>query len=144
MSSTESAQRGLKVKRFQLLKFKLDRKALETIYLTFIRSILEYGDVLWDNCSQYEKNELEKIQNEAVRIATGATKLVSLNALYNEIQWENLEERRKKYKLNLISVLTISLPLFHKLSNTDHATILETQTILIQLMPEQPFITILF
>ena len=75
------------------LKFKLDRKSLETIYLTFyIRPILEYGDVLWDNCSQYEKNELEKIQNEAARIATGATKLVSLNALYNEIQWENLEE----------------------------------------------------
>ena len=28
------------------LKFKLDRKSLETIYLTFIRPILEYGDVL--------------------------------------------------------------------------------------------------
>ena len=40
-----------------------------------------------------KKNELDKIQNEAARIATGATKLVSLNALYNEIQWENLEEK---------------------------------------------------
>ena len=46
-----------------------------------------------------KKNELEKIQIEAARIATGATKLVSLNALYNEIQWENLEERRRKHKL---------------------------------------------
>ena len=42
------------------LTFNLDRKSLETIYLTFIRPILEYGDVLWDNCSQYDKNELEK------------------------------------------------------------------------------------
>ena len=68
-------------------KFKLDRKSLETIYLIVIRPILEYGDVLWDNCSQYEKkNELDKIQNEAARIATGATKLVPLNALYNEIR----------------------------------------------------------
>ena len=48
-----------------------------------------------------KKNELEKIQIEAARIATGATKLVSLNALYNEIQWENLEERRRKHKLIL-------------------------------------------
>ena len=47
------------------LKFKLDRKSLETIYLTFIRPLLEYGDVIWDNCTQYEKNELDKIQNEA-------------------------------------------------------------------------------
>ena len=87
----------------------------------------------------------KKIQNEAARIATGATKLVCLNALYIEIQWENLSLQQLYFiKWNLISVLTISLPLFYKLSNTDRATILETQTILIQLMPEQPFITILF
>ena len=52
------------------LKFNLDRKSLETIYLTFIRPLLEYGDVIWDNCTQYEKNELDKIQNEAARITT--------------------------------------------------------------------------
>ena len=34
------------------LKFKLDRKSLETIYRAFIRPLLEYGDVTWDNCSQ--------------------------------------------------------------------------------------------
>ena len=39
-----------------------------------------------------EKNELNKIQNEAARIVVGATKLVSLNALYNEIGWESLEK----------------------------------------------------
>ena len=52
------------------IKFKLDRKSLETTYLTFIRPILEYGDVVWNNCTQYEKEELEKIQTEAARIAT--------------------------------------------------------------------------
>ncbi|MCG7879453.1 MAG: reverse transcriptase domain-containing protein [Candidatus Thiodiazotropha taylori] len=96
---TEKAWTRINVMR--KLKFKLDRKSLETIYLTFIRPLLEYGDVLWDNCSQYEKNELDKIQNEAARIATGATKLVSINDLYNEIQWESLEDRRKKHKLTL-------------------------------------------
>ena len=60
------------------LKFQLDRKSLETIYTCFIRPLLEYGDVIWDNCTLYEKNELDKIQNEAARIATGATKLLSL------------------------------------------------------------------
>ena len=38
------------------LKFELDRKALETIYLSFIRPILEYADLVWDNCSMHEKN----------------------------------------------------------------------------------------
>ena len=83
------------------LKFKLDRKSLEIIYTTFIRPILEYGDVIWDNCTQYEKQELNKIQTEAARIATGTTKLVSLTALYKEICWETLEQRRHNHKLTL-------------------------------------------
>ena len=37
------------------LKFCLDRKSLETIYLTSIRPTLEYADVVWDNCANYEK-----------------------------------------------------------------------------------------
>ena len=36
------------------LKFVLDRKALQIIYYTFIRPILEYSDVVWDNCTQCE------------------------------------------------------------------------------------------
>ena len=83
------------------LKFKLDRKSLEIIYTTFIRPILEYGDVIWVNCTQYEKQELDKIQTEAARIATGTTKLVSLTALYKEICWETLEQRRHNHKLTL-------------------------------------------
>ena len=54
------------------LRYDIDRKALEVIYISFIRPILEYLDVLWDNCTQQEKQELEKIQNEAARNSTGA------------------------------------------------------------------------
>ena len=53
------------INKMRTLKFKLDGKSLEKNYLTFIRPLLEYGDVLWDNCSQYEKDELYKIQNES-------------------------------------------------------------------------------
>ena len=81
------------------LKFKLDHKSLETIYLTFTRPLLEYGDVIWDNCTQYEKNELDKIQNEAARITTGTTKLVSLDNLYKEVGWQTLHRRRHDHKI---------------------------------------------
>ena len=40
----------------------------------------------------------DKIQNEAARIVRGATKLVSINALYNEIQWDTLEKRRRDHE----------------------------------------------
>ena len=47
------------------LKFKLDRKSFKSIYTAFIRPLLEYGDTVWDKCTQYENQELEKIQTEA-------------------------------------------------------------------------------
>ena len=90
-----------RVNTMRRLKFKLDRKSLEIIYTAFIRSLLEYSDVIWDNCAEYEKNGLDKIQNEAARIATGATKLVPLNALSKEICWESLEQRRQNHRLTL-------------------------------------------
>ena len=91
----------------------MDRKSLETIYLTFIRPLLEYGDIIWDNCTQQKKTELDKIQNEAARTATGATKLISVDALYKEIGWETLEQRLYNHKLTLFYKMMNSLtPLY--------------------------------
>ena len=59
------------------LEYNLDRLSLQTIYFSFIRPILEYGDTVWDNMYEYQMEELDKIQNEAARIVTGCTKLVS-------------------------------------------------------------------
>ena len=81
------------------LKFVLDRKSLEKVYFCFIRPILEYADITWDNCTQYQKDELDKIQHEAMRIVTGTTKLASIRDLYNETKWQTLESRRQKHKL---------------------------------------------
>ena len=84
------------------LKFRLNRKSLETTYFSFIRLLLEYTDVIWDNCRYYEKLELDKIQSEAARIVSGATKLVSLHTLYEEIGWESLGKRHRKHKILLL------------------------------------------
>ena len=64
------------------LKFKLDRRSLQTISFSFIRPLLEYADLVWDKCTQYEVNDLEKIQNEAARIVSGATKIVTKTLSY--------------------------------------------------------------
>ena len=91
----------LRINIMRKLKFKLDRKSLETIYTTFIRPLLEFGDNIWDNCTQADKYELDKVQNEVARIVTAATKLVSINNLYREISWESLQKRRNDHKLTL-------------------------------------------
>ena len=48
---------------------------------------------MWDNCTQYEANE--KIQHEAARIVSGATKLVSIEKLLKEVGWDTLSCQRK-------------------------------------------------
>ena len=91
----------LRINVMRKLKFQLDRTSLQIIYFSFIRPLLEYGDVIWNNCAQYEANELEKIQYEAARIVSGATKLVSINVPLKETGWESLSTRRRNHKLVL-------------------------------------------
>ena len=83
------------------LQFTLDRNSLETIYFSFIKPLFEYADVVRDSCTQYEVDELEKIQIEAARIVTGATKLESIDSFYTETGWETLSSRRLNFKLLL-------------------------------------------
>ena len=52
-----------------------------------------------NNCTLQEKQTLEKIQFEAARIVTGATKLVSFQALYNE-KVGSLRNSHKETKIN--------------------------------------------
>jgi hypothetical protein len=89
------------------LKYKLDRKTLEAIYMSYVRPILEYGCIIFDNCDKDCKSMLENIQLEACRIITGGIRGTSHEALYEESGWEKLEERRKRYKILL----------FHKMIN---------------------------
>ena len=63
-------------------KFKLNRKAIEAMYFSFIRPILEYADAVWDNSTKTQEQDLKKIHIEAARIITGTSKLVSIDKLY--------------------------------------------------------------
>ncbi len=84
------------------LKYVLNRSALERMYYSLIRPLLEYGDVVWDNCTNELKHDLESVQIEAARIVCGATKLCSIEKLYQDLKWETLESRRNKHKLILL------------------------------------------
>ena len=49
-----------RINNMRRLRYTLDRKSLEILYLSFIRPVIEYADVVWDNCSLGEKHNLEK------------------------------------------------------------------------------------
>jgi hypothetical protein len=83
------------------LEFTLDRKSLNVISLSVIRPLIGYADIVWINCTQFEKLEFDKIQNAAARIVSGATKLVSLRELQKEVLWKSVESQRQNHKLIL-------------------------------------------
>ena len=86
-------------------KFILDKRSLNKIYITYIRPLLEYVNITWDSCSADNKRLLDKIQMEAARITTGATKLSSIKTLYNETGWDTLQSRENKHKLCLYNII---------------------------------------
>ena len=59
------------------LKIMLDMDYLNKIHISFARPSFEYANIIWENCKQYETNAIERIQIEAARIVTGATRFVS-------------------------------------------------------------------
>ena len=83
------------------IKFKVSRNFSESIYMTFIRPLLEYACEVWDGCAVADDGRLEQLQLEAARIVTGLTAYASLSSLYAETGWEKLNIRRKIRKLSL-------------------------------------------
>ena len=67
------------------LKFRVSRRSLEKMYISYVRPFIEYSDSVWDNCSTESKNQLESIHIEAARVITGATKLCSIEKLFADL-----------------------------------------------------------
>ena len=78
------------------LKHLLDRKSLTTMYTSFIRPSLEYGNVIWCNCSSAENDILESVQKRALRIITGAIIRTPTNCIYEEAGIDTLKVRRER------------------------------------------------
>ena len=93
----QKASKRLNILR--MLKYDLDRKSLTRFYTSYIRPVLEYSNIVWDNCNAYEADLLESIQLDAARIITGLRRGTSHAILYHELGWIPLCERRKNSKL---------------------------------------------
>ena len=84
------------------LQNNLPRAPLATLYKSFIKPHLDYGDILYDqkfNNSFHER--LELIQYNAALAMTGAIRGSSREKLYQELGFESLQQRRWYRKLCL-------------------------------------------
>ena len=80
----------------------IPRAALLTIYKSFLRPHLDYGDVIYDRAfNESFQNKLESVQYNAALAITGAIRGSSREKLYQELGLESLKSRRWYRKLCL-------------------------------------------
>ena len=79
----------------------LPRSSLLTIYKSFVRPHLDYGDVIYDQPNnQTLCDRIESVQYDAALAITGAIRGTSKIKLYNEIGLESLKDRRWMRRLS--------------------------------------------
>ena len=76
------------------LKYLVPRKTLETIYITKVRSLMEYACIIFSGASKECCDKIEQIQYHAGLIVTGALPTTSYKNVLNELSWETLAARR--------------------------------------------------
>ena len=82
------------------LSVNLPRNALLTIYKSFIRPHLDYGDILYDKPSNDNfQSKMEKVQYRACLAITGGIQGTSRERLYDELGLHSLVKRRWRNKL---------------------------------------------
>ena len=85
------------------------RSSLLTIYKSFVRPHLDYGDVVYDQTfNESFHSKLEKLQYSAALAITGAIRGSSRDKLYQELGFESLNLRRWYRKLVLFHKITLN------------------------------------
>ena len=89
----DKASKGISVIR--KLRYQIPRRSLVSLYKSFIRSIIEYADVIYDQPSNNSfSDKIESVQYNAALAITGAIRGTSKDKLYKELGFEYMSSRR--------------------------------------------------
>ena len=83
---------------YKAASFTLNRNDLRSIYLTYVRSILQHSTVVWSSSLTEKRRDLERVQKSAVRVIMGA-KFTSYKNGLKSLNIEKLTARREKLYL---------------------------------------------
>ena len=90
----------------------LPRSSLLTIYKSFVRPHLDYGDVIYDQPNNSRlSDKIETVQYNAALAITGAIRGISKEKLYQELGLESLKDRRWLTRMSyLYKIISTKLP----------------------------------
>ena len=72
--------------------------SLLNIYQSIVEPYFDYCSIVWNGIGDNLADKLQKLQNRAARVITGAEYLTPTNEILNKLGWSNLKERRNKQK----------------------------------------------
>ena len=95
----------------------LQRQTLDILYKLTIRSIFDYGLIVYYNSLKVtDKDRLDRIQYSAAKLVTGALHHTSKAKLYNTLGWETIHERAE----------FLGMTLFHKIHCNETRPLIKT------------------
>ena len=74
-------------------------------YTTLVRPVLEYTSTIWDPYNQQEIQQLEHVQRQAARFATGnyySRDPGRVTSMLHQLGWEPLEHRRARNRVIML------------------------------------------
>lgn len=110
---TAKASRMLGYLKRNAKQFPVNARAL--LYLSNVRSVLEYASTVWDPWTQTNIGKLERIQSKAVRfVFRNYSRQFSVSEAKKLIGWDSLQKRRCTHKLKLFH------DIYHSRTGMDH------------------------
>lgn len=91
------------------VKHLLPRRSLCSLYTTMVLPVIEYCDVVYDNCTIADSLAIERVQRRAALMCTGAYRHTSTDSLLADLGWQPLRIRREIHKLGLLYKILTSL-----------------------------------
>ena len=70
------------------------------MYISYVRPILEYGDIMFSNMTEEQSLLIENVNKRAGKIISGATAGTSTPIIYDELGWASMETRRKQRRIS--------------------------------------------
>jgi len=67
------------------IKNFLPRYSLFVFYRAYVSPILDYGDIIYDNCTTTDSNLLESVQTAAAKIILGGLRTTSHDIILKEL-----------------------------------------------------------
>jgi hypothetical protein len=124
--TTAKAYRSVGFLRRNLRSCPQDVKA--QAYTTLVRPVLEYASSVWDPYHQQQIQQIEQVQRQAARFATGNYRSRDpgcVTSMLDQLAWEPLQHRRARNKIIIFYKITnylVEIPVHHLIQYTTSNT----------------------